>query len=112
MNSNVSNAYESYGTSYLVQYASNSFAVESVTHDAAAFLKRVSEWQAPSKKIILGDWVWHGNRKIENSKTRWHDTRKRKFNMLFSDGHVKYYGFPLAMEGWQGKAPNPNDEFY
>ncbi|MCM8529922.1 MAG: DUF1559 domain-containing protein, partial [Lentisphaeraceae bacterium] len=57
MNNNVKNAYESYGTSYLVQHASNSFAVESVTHDTAAFLKRVSEWQAPSKKIILGDWV-------------------------------------------------------
>ena len=82
-NTSIDSTYESYGSSYLVQFASNSFAVASVTHSDPQFLRRVNDWEAPTKKIILGDWVWHGNRKMTNPKTRWHDENHRRFNMLF-----------------------------
>ena len=111
-NNNVDSTYKSFGTSYLVQYASNSFAVASVTHNNPQFLARITDWEAPVKKIILGDWSWHGNRKMANPKTRWHDDGYRRFNMLFSDGHVEYYTFPMAMEGWGGRAPDSSEAFY
>jgi prepilin-type processing-associated H-X9-DG protein len=49
---------------------------------------------------------------MANPKTRWHDDGYRRFNMLFSDGHVEYYTFPMAMEGWGGRAPDSSEAFY
>lgn len=50
-----------------------------------------------SKKILLGDMPWHGNRDLNNPKNRWHmgsNENKRISVMLFGDGHAEYFSFP------------------
>ena len=107
----IDNCFEDIGSSYLVQWNTNAFAVLKVTDSNANELPSILDWEEPVKKIVIGDWVWHGNRPLSNTSTRWHDQKKRKFNMLFADGHVEYFTFPLAIEGGIG-GPNPNNGFY
>lgn len=52
------------------------------------------EW---SKKIILGDFNWHGNRPITDKRVLWHrasNPNVRQQNMLFADGHAEFFTFP------------------
>ena len=112
LHANISNCFEEYGTSYLVQWNSNSFGVQKVTDKDADELPSVLDWDEPEKKIVLGEWSWHGNRSLANSKSRWHNLNNRRYNMLFADGHVKYFSFPLAIEGWLSITPDPSRGFY
>ena len=107
----IDNCFEDIGTSYLVQWSQNAFAVLMVTSNNVNNLPSITDWDEPVKKIVLGDWTWHGNRPMSAPTTRWHDQKSRRFNMLFSDGHVEYFTFPLAIEGGIGAA-NPNNGFY
>lgn len=50
-----------------------------------------------SRKIILGDFNWHGNRPITDQRVLWHQPIKanvRQQNMLFGDGHAEFFTFP------------------
>ena len=107
----IDNCFEDIGTSYLVQWSQSAFSVLMVTSNNVNNLPSITDWDEPVKKIILGDWSWHGNRPLTNPDTRWHDDKKRRFNMLFSDGHVEFFTFPLAIEGGLG-APDPARGFY
>ena len=107
----IDNCFEDIGTSYLVQWSHSAFSVLMVTSNNPNNLPSVIDWDEPVKKIILGDWPWHGNRALSNPDTRWHDDKKRRFNMLFSDGHVEYFTFPLAIESGLG-APDHSRGFY
>ena len=50
-------------------------------------------------KIIQGDVPWHGNRKPEDTRSAWHNSRgKRGHVMLWGDTHADFYRFPLEME--------------
>lgn len=52
-----------------------------------------------STKILLGDFIWHGNRPITDPDSNWHigsSIGARKCSMLFGDGHGEFYTFPDA----------------
>jgi hypothetical protein len=101
--------YEAWGNSYLVEWAIDAFRVEHITGDSkaapgspqAAPIKINSIARRPSSKIVQGDWPWHANRNINDSKSVWHNFKgKRHENMLFADGHVENYRFPKDMDTW------------
>jgi hypothetical protein len=101
--------YEAWGNSYLVEWAIDAFRVEHITGDSKAApgspqatpIKASSIARKPSSKIIQGDWPWHANRNINDSKSAWHNFKgKRHENMLFGDGHLESYRFPKDMDSW------------
>ena len=50
-----------------------------------------------SEKILLGDFMWHGNRPLTDPKNRWHPLNsdvRRYAALLFGDGHAEYFAFP------------------
>ena len=112
LNSGVKNCFESFGTSYLVQWRSHNFGVGRVTSNIYSQIPSVSEWEKPTKKLIISDWVWHGNRKFTNSQTKWHDRKVRRYPTLFADSHVEIFTFPAAIEGWLGRGPDVNFDYY
>ena len=55
----------------------------------------------PSHKIIQGDWPWHANRGNTDTRSIWHNYKgQSRFNMLYGDGHVQSYRFPIEMQNW------------
>ena len=112
LHDDITNCFDDIGTSYLVQWNGNSFAAAKVTDNDPDQLTRVTDWEKPTKKLILGDWAWHGNRRMTNSKTHWHSQSGRRFNILFADGHVSYFSFPMAVEGWLSKTPDSSTTYY
>ena len=67
----------------------------------------------PATKIIQGDWPWHANRSIVNSKSIWHNDKGKRFeNMLFGDGHVENYRFPKELDNWISTAPDPEFKWW
>lgn len=111
-NPQVRSCWQGWGNSYLVQWASDFFRVKHVTGDLrapkdSAHAQSIRESEIalrPVTKIIQGDWPWHGNRKIHDQRSVWHnDKGKRIENMLFGDGHVQSYRFPPEMDNWFGQ---------
>ncbi len=52
-----------------------------------------------SKKIIMGDFNWQGNRPITDPRVLWHkpnNRNTRQQNMLFGDGHAEFFTFPAT----------------
>ena len=115
---NVKTCYEGYGTSYLVQWAIDTWRVKHVTGDSSnpnskegKPIKASEVALRPSNKIIQGDWHWHGNRNIEDPRSVWHNYKgKSRFEMLFGDGHVENFVFPKEYQKWDFSPP-PDAEF-
>jgi prepilin-type N-terminal cleavage/methylation domain-containing protein/prepilin-type processing-associated H-X9-DG protein len=106
--SNIENCYTAFGTSYLVQWRSNNFRAGKVTSNSKPM--HLSDMvNNPSTKLLLAEWTWHGNRKLSNPKSRWHNNGgSRQYNTLFGDGHVVYFEFPIEIEGWLNAGPDQN----
>ncbi len=107
-------AYEGWGNSYMNLWAVDWFRAKHVTGDSkaprgspeATPIKTSEIARNASKKIIQGDWPWHGTRDPSDQKSVWHNYKgKRTFNMLFGDGHVENYLFPPGYEKWQLSPP-------
>jgi len=105
----VKNCYLSYGNSYLVQFQHDSFRVRHVAGDAnyartsyeGKPMKTSDIALGPSHKIIQGDWPWHANRGNTDTRSIWHNYKgQSRFNMLYGDGHVQSYRFPIEMQNW------------
>jgi len=92
----VKKCFESYGTSYLVQWRSTAFGVATVTSDTVATSVRISQYtRAVSKKILFGDWNWHANRAVNVLQGQWHNYGGRnRYNLGFADGHSEFFEFP------------------
>jgi prepilin-type N-terminal cleavage/methylation domain-containing protein len=105
----VKSTYKAYGTSYLAQWvygSGNSFATKYVFTNTNKKKIFAAQIEAPGKKLILADWAWHGNRKLTNPKTQWHESKRRQFSVLWADGRATQFTFPLAIEGWLNKTPD------
>jgi prepilin-type N-terminal cleavage/methylation domain-containing protein/prepilin-type processing-associated H-X9-DG protein len=110
--------YVAYGTSYLVQWAIDTWRVQHVAGDSTGPgtpqgkpIKSTDIAKSPSNKILQGDWTWHGNRDPNNALAIWHNYRgKRVFVMLFGDGHVENFIFPPELAQWDF-APSPDPKF-
>lgn len=101
--------FNEYGNSYLVQFQHDSYRVKHVAGDSrfargtyeATPIKADEVSRKPSSKIIQGDWPWHANRGVVDTKSIWHNYRgQSRFNMLFGDGHVQYFLFPKDLPDW------------
>lgn len=121
LQNNITNCYEQYGSSYLIQWNSNAFRVAKVygqRGNAASPSITMTQITSAHNKILLGDWVWHGNRAVTDAQTRWHDPTegKRRFNMLYADNHVEFYDFELqyiesALNGGSANTGTPDPGF-
>lgn len=122
----VTSCFEAYGTSYQVQWYDNGlehapFGVVPVTGGATIGAgvggpKRNADASRPparlgmsirfdgraysgpwSKKIVQGDFNWHGNRPADDDRVLWHPGSRRgerRQVMLFGDGHAEFFLFP------------------
>jgi prepilin-type N-terminal cleavage/methylation domain-containing protein/prepilin-type processing-associated H-X9-DG protein len=104
---NCTNCFQQYGTSYLIEWGVNFMRTKKVFGDVAQALntapgpsmKTAEIAISPANKILLGDWVWHYNRGWLNQRSVWHNFKgKSLVVMLFGDGHVEGYRFPLKPE--------------
>jgi prepilin-type N-terminal cleavage/methylation domain-containing protein/prepilin-type processing-associated H-X9-DG protein len=113
--------YDSYGTSYFVQWQESFFGVRYVTADPSNpfSIKYVDpplphtpmksgQFKNASRKIIASDWNWSKNRHIDEPTTMWHHkfvknsipgvNAQRYMNIVFADGHAEDFAFPLWYE--------------
>ena len=52
----------------------------------------------PATKVIEGDWIWHVNRGDSDPRSIWHNYKGKTFTvMLWGDGHVAPYSFPIGL---------------
>lgn len=114
LQSKVLNCFEAYGTSYLVHWRSDNFATAHATSDNLGSKPiRESDGRGPmTLKLVLAEWVWHGNRALDQPQNLWHNIRAlRQYNILYGDSHVKFFTFPREIEDWYdpaAAAPDPN----
>ena len=94
----VKKCFDSYGTSYLVQWNSTAFGVAQVTSPTVANAKRTAEFtRAVDRKILFGDWNWHANRAVNVLQGQWHNYGGRnRYNLAFADGHSDFFEFPAG----------------
>jgi prepilin-type N-terminal cleavage/methylation domain-containing protein len=111
--------WEGWGNSYLVEWSGNAFRVKAVTgsggkiYAATEPIKGSEIARRPSNKIIQGDWPWHANRIITDSRSEWHNVRGRRSEaMLFGDTHVEFYLFPADLGNHISDTPDPSYLFW
>ncbi len=102
---NVKNCYEAYGTSYLPSWNSENFATAHTTATNADKNHRPMKDFDPrgpqSNKLVMSEWVWHGNRSLSQPQNLWHNIQVlRQYNILFGDGHAAFFTFPRDIEKW------------
>ena len=95
----VKKCFDSYGTSYLVQWNSDAFGVARITTPTPSTVPRTSTYnRAVDRKMLFGDWNFHANRAVNVLQGQWHNYGGRnRYNMAFLDGHCDFYEFPA---GW------------
>lgn len=100
------NAYDAYGTSYIVPYRYNAFGIEWITSNDVP--RRLAEFDDPTRKILLGDFPMHTNRDWNDGRTRWHSKgNNRKLNILWLDMHATSFTFPKSFNSRSlGDTPN------
>ncbi|MBI5802993.1 MAG: type II secretion system protein [Verrucomicrobia bacterium] len=111
----VKNCFESYGTSYLVQWNSDAFGVARVTSPTSAAVARTTTYtRAVSKKILFGDWNFHANRSAKLQAGQWHNYGGiKRHNLAFADGHSEFFEFPPGFEALpSGTTPDPDVRSY
>jgi len=89
-------AYDRYGTSCRPAWRDSIFGAEAVTSND----KRVTDWDGPSEKFVIADWVWHTNRSIQDSTNQWHDDTARRLVTTFADGHAEFFTLPTTLGLW------------
>jgi prepilin-type N-terminal cleavage/methylation domain-containing protein len=100
--------YGQYGTSYLPEWSKDYARVKLVCGDInaargsyAGTSIKVSEVSLRSStKIIQGDWNWHPNRGVVETRVLWHNDRGRSLSVLsWGDGRSSTYKFPVVPTG-------------
>jgi prepilin-type processing-associated H-X9-DG protein len=115
----IDNCFEAYGTSYRTMiefegpappashtqrpdnalYEVDYVGWNSQTLDRWMRPKRVDDFdRSASKKIVCGDWNWFPDHHWSETKTRWHDSGDRTFNMVFADGHAERFVFGIDVQ--------------
>ncbi|MGZ8901010.1 MAG: type II secretion system protein [Limisphaerales bacterium] len=120
---NATNCYQQYGTSYLIQWGDYFMRTAKVFGDAnvplsqprGPSMKTADIARSPSNKFLMGDWIWHFNRGLNDRRSIWHNYRGRSLViMLFGDGHAEAYKFPqkpLTDPFWSAQ-PNPTNQWW
>jgi hypothetical protein len=64
----------------------------------------------PVTKLFLSDWVWFGDRDVNDPQSAWHNDRgKSVFPTLFGDSHVQNFLFPKGYQSWSTDGPGQWD---
>ncbi len=120
---NCTNAYNQYGSSYLIEWAGDFMRTKRVFGDVSQprttyqgqSLKTSDIAISSVNKIILGDWIWHYNRGLLDPRSAWHNYKgKSLVVILFGDGHSEGYRFPAKAETdafWLA-APDPRNQWW
>ena len=97
----IKNCFADYGNSYQVQFAGDWFGIKEVTAPspgssaiswagATSPIKESVIGKNPSSKLIIGDWIWHPNRPVNDPQGMWHNFKGQRYvNLLFGDGHTQ-----------------------
>ncbi|GMV24420.1 MAG: hypothetical protein AMXMBFR58_04510 [Phycisphaerae bacterium] len=113
LNKGVVNCYEAYGTSYLPSWNYENFATAHTSATGAKGFRpmRDSDPRGPqTSKLVMSEWVWHGNRPLTEPQNLWHNIRAlRQYNILFGDGHAAFFTFPREIEKWFDPSAAPPD---
>ena len=65
----------------------------------------------PATKLVLSDWIWFGDRDVNDPRSAWHNERgKSRFPTLHGDGHVANFVFPPSYQAWS-YSPEPDLNF-
>jgi prepilin-type N-terminal cleavage/methylation domain-containing protein len=120
---NTANCFQSYGNSYLVNWADPgnpvnaspfyhyAFRTRCVTAGDGNPMKLNEIAISAVNKIIQGDWIWHPNRGTTDPHSIWHNDRGRYFTvMLYGDSHVATLKMPDIASTW-GSSPLPDPAF-
>ena len=110
---NTTNCFQQYGNSYLTEYGFDYFMVKKVCGVAGdpsnRSIKQSEVALKPTTKIIQGDWIWHANRDVTESRHIWHNYKgKNRMVMLLGDTHAEYFKF-LSTAEMLVLAGNPPD---
>ena len=106
--------YYAWGNSYLTPWGIERYRVQHVTGDVQAgtytpmypSIKETRIAFKPTTKLILSDWVWFGDRDVNNPQSAWHNDRgKSVFPTLFGDWHVQNFLFPKGYQAWSSDGP-------
>ena len=106
--------YQTYGNSYLVEWFGDFFRTRHVTgpslNGASRPIKATEVALRPVSKIIQGDWNWHPDRGVTDSRVVWHNYKGKSLSvMLYGDGHTAGFKFTAAAVGWPSPPPpDPN----
>jgi prepilin-type N-terminal cleavage/methylation domain-containing protein len=112
---NCTNCYLQYGNSYLTEFAFDYFKVKMVCGPKDGSVKSIKATEVglrPSNKIIQGDWIWHANRDVTQTRGIWHNYKgKSRMEMLFGDTHVEFFRFPPSAEMMTLANDKPNMDY-
>ena len=94
--------FEFYGVSYMGAQESGGrkrwYGIKYIfAQSSAPFPRmRMSKVESPTEKVVLADCPFYRNRDMTVDKNRWHhDKLMRRFAVLWADGHVAEFTFPL-----------------
>lgn len=67
----------------------------------------------PTTKVIQSDWRWHGNRRLTDKRSIWHNFKGRAhYNMVFGDGHGEFVRWPEEFTEWVNVPPDINFDWW
>ena len=87
LNPSAKTCWDGWGNSYLVAWG-DGFRVRRVTGSAGKFYQVSEPMKAseiarkPTSKIIQGDWPWHANRVISDTRSEWHNVRGKRARLI------------------------------
>jgi len=97
--------FESWGNSYLMTWGPPRLRVVSCGGDSlqpasnplSKPIKTTRIAIKATRKLILSDWPWFGDRDINNPRSVWHNEKGRAiFPTLFGDSHVENFRWPVT----------------
>jgi hypothetical protein len=105
----VPNCWDAWGNSYLVQWRIDSFRAQHVTGSGGKYypasdpIKGSEIARKPATKLIQGDWPWHANRALADSRLQ---------VILFGDTHAEFYRLPDDLADHATDPPDPDYLFW
>jgi len=122
LNPHATSCWDGWGTSYLPEWSSDYNKVAQVTGVSGNYswdptrtngIKQSMIAFRPVTKIIQGDWNWQYNRTTTTTTADWHNNRgDRKEAMLWGDGHVSFFQFPVNALESDGELHDINYVFW
>ncbi len=111
--------FEAWGNSYLMTWSHTRYRIAHVggNNDPSNGFPMdppIKAWRMamkPVTKLVLSDWVWFGDRDVNDRRSAWHNDRgKSVFPTLHGDGHVSNFLFPPGYQAWS-YSPAPDINF-